>query len=655
VAVSIAGLPTASVRAAVAPEKPGAERIPILLDLDIGTDIDDTFALAWAVLCPELDLRGVTTVSGNTRERAQMVCRLLTAAGRRDVPVAMGRPDEPKQDLRGHQVQYVRHPIVVFDRMSKPVAQPAVEFLYEKLKAEPGRLTLVAVGPESNLARLLTEHPDCKPWIRRIVVMGGSVRVGYANKPPIQAEFNIRADAQAAKTVFESGVPLTVAPLDATTMLKLDPAMLSRLFSSETPLVQQVRTLWQLWDQPSAPVMYDPVAVTLCFTERFCTMEDLRLEVDEKGFTRTVEGKPNARVAVGIEADEYLKFFVERFAANPRELKIRPPVNLSSLVERTGLPNRVHVFEDYETDIERRWWLSGKPETKDVPPGSVRACRSVLTNDFDDRQGDQSTMFSAVVFNPVPGPPMGKQPRLSFRYRLRGTDTLRVQIYSLTNGYHRHLMLTGLPQDRWESGTVDMTAARKPDGTGGPLSEGERIDDIQFYVDPRAEVLIDDVVLYDAAGPDERSPFPARFVFDGWFDTGAFGKEWPGTYAIVPEKGRFGKAAAAVPDPETGRPHLRISFRGRRPLGATTRIVLHAKTTGTDAFRLQLVDGGTALGPPVEVKGLVPGEWTAKRLDVPLAPAASNAPRFADALRIDLPQGAEILLDDVLVFEPGKP
>src|SRR5262249_48657644 len=187
----------------------------------------------------------------------------------------------------------------------------------------------------------------------------------------------------------------------------------------------------------------------------------------------------------------------------------KPPGNPSKLIARAGMPNRVHCFEDYETDIERRWWMSGKAETADVPPGGGRrACRGVLTQDFDDRQGDMKTMYTAVIFNPVPGPPMGKAPRLSFRYKRHGTDTLRVQIYSRTKGYRRSLWLTGLPQGRWESAAVDMTAVRRPDGSGGPLSEDERIDDVQFYVDPRAELLIDDMVLYDAAAPDEKRPFP---------------------------------------------------------------------------------------------------------------------------------------------------
>ena len=92
-----------------------------------------------------------------------------------------------------------------------------------------------------------------------------------------------------------------------------------------------------------------------------------------------------------------------------------------------------------------------------------------------------------------------------------------------------------------------MTQMRRPDGTGGPLAEDERIDDIQFYVDPRAELLIDDIVLYDAAADGEKRPFPKRILFTGWFDTGKQGKEWPGDFEIVNhEKPRTWKCARAV-------------------------------------------------------------------------------------------------------------
>jgi hypothetical protein len=80
------------------------------------------------------------------------------------------------------------------------------------------------------------------------------------------------------------------------------------------------------------------------------------------------------------------------------------------------MPNRVHVAKDYDNDIERFWWMSGKPELKNLPPNSRRACRGTITHDFDDLLGNPKAMHTAVIFNPVPGLPMGKNPRLSFRY-----------------------------------------------------------------------------------------------------------------------------------------------------------------------------------------------------------------------------------------------
>src|SRR5438105_10668207 len=99
--------------------------------------------------------------------------------------------------------------------------------------------------------------------------------------------------------------------------------------------------------------------------------------------------------------------------------------------------------------------------------------------------------------------------------------------------------MTGMKQGQSQDGNVNMQDARKPDGAGGPLSEDERIDDIQFYCDPRAELLIDDIVLYDAAHEKETRPFPKRVLFTGLFDTGKQGKEWPGTFEIDQKKGYF--------------------------------------------------------------------------------------------------------------------
>jgi len=629
------------------------DKVPILLDTDIGSDIDDAFALALALASPEVDLQGVTTVTSDAEDRAWMVCRFLTAVGRREVPVAWGREPQALSPIEG-QVQYRRHPAVIFNRTSKPVKEPAVEFLYSRLKAKPGKLTLVAIGPLTNIARLLTEHPDCKPWIKRIVLMGGSLRVGYEGKPPAEAEWNVKTDIPAARTVFASGVPLVVAPLDATAALNLEEPLRKRLFAACTPLTFQVQALYQLWDKPT-PALFDPVAVALSFTEKFFTMEDLALTVDEKGFTRIGKGKPNAHVATAVKGEAFLKWYVERVASGKPVLP-KAVTNGSFVIPRSRFPNRVHCFEDFETDIEKRWWMSGKLETADASPGRGRASRGVLTQDFDDLQGDMKTMYTAVIVNPVPGPPMGKNPRLSFRYRLKGTDTLRVQIYSLTNKYHRYLSLTKLPQERWESATVDMTAARRPDGSGGPLSENERIDDVQFYVDPRAELLIDDIVLYDEAVSGEKRPFPKNFQFTGLFDTGKQGKEWPGTFEIVDKAGSFWKAARSVEDPKSGTPWIRLHLRGERPLGATTHLFFRYKLSGAETMRVRLSNRTAKDTHVVELKRLKKGEWAEATVDFTDSGRGDGKPRrgdHVDEIHFLLPRGAELLIDDVLLYEPG--
>src|SRR5262245_16994484 len=453
-------------------------RIPVIVDTDIGSDIDDAFALALVLASPELDLRAVTTVGGKAEDRAWIVCRWLSHAGVKSTPVAFGREPQPKSEI-DWQIQYRRRPAPIFNRTQKPAKESAVELMYQQLKAESGQITIICLGPLTNVARLFREHPDAKAMVKRLVVMGGAVRVGYAGKPPIEAEWNVKSDVAAAKEVFAAGVPLTVVPLDATATLELGKTERERIFSRHTPLTFQVQALYELWDKET-PILFDPAAVALAFNETFATMKELRLKVDDNGITVVEDGKPNARVATALKNDAFVKWFVARLRAHGKESLLQPPSNLSKLVEQGGFPVRVHVAEDYSTDIEKRWWMCGKMETKDVPPGGRRACRATLTQDFDDKMGDLKTSYRAVIFNPVPGPPMGPNTRLSFKYKLHGTDRLRVQLFSLTNGYHRYLSVEGLKADEWQSATVDMTKMRRPDGSGGPLSENERIDDIQF-------------------------------------------------------------------------------------------------------------------------------------------------------------------------------
>src|SRR5262249_26722431 len=192
------------------------------------------------------------------------------------------------------------------------------------------------------------------------------------------------------------------------------------------PLTFQVQNLYELWDK-TTPTLFDPVAVAATFDERFLTFSDLHLTVGDDGMTVPKDGKPNAHVATAIDGDGFLDWYVERVRSVGKEALPEPPKNPAKPVEPGAFPSKVHAVEDYETDIEKRWWMCGKLETKDVPVKNGRACRAVLTQDFDDKQDQLGTMYRAVIFNPVPGPPMGPNTRLRFKYKLTGTDTDRVQ------------------------------------------------------------------------------------------------------------------------------------------------------------------------------------------------------------------------------------
>src|SRR5262249_26019421 len=161
----------------------------------------------------------------------------------------------------------------------------------------------------------LREHPDAKPWIKRIVVMGGALEVGYNGKPPAEPEWNLKTDVAAAKAVFTSGVPLTVIPLDATAKLELGKASRDRLFAARTPVTFQLQNLYELWDKET-PVLFDPAAIAALAAERLLVCMDMRLEIDDRGMTIRKDGTANARVAIAIAQDTFVDWFVARLSSH---------------------------------------------------------------------------------------------------------------------------------------------------------------------------------------------------------------------------------------------------------------------------------------------------------------------------------------------------
>lgn len=285
---------------------PPQQKIPILLDTDIGGDIDDAFAVALILDSPELDLLGVTTVSGDTHARARLAAKMLWEAGRRNVPVAAGEPGKP---LKIDQTRWAAG-------FSSPqlLKQDAVDFLERQFQKRPGEITLVAIGPLTNVASLFRKDPAVARKIKRIVLMGGAIAHGYGNSPNTVPEYNIYADAPAAQVVFAAGVPILMAPLDVTAMLQLSTADMKRIFTQLTPTTNALTLLYHLWGNPT-PTLFDPMAVALVIDPTICETKPLAVDVDDRGLTTVVEGKPpNAVVGLQTDARRFMDFYLRRVA-----------------------------------------------------------------------------------------------------------------------------------------------------------------------------------------------------------------------------------------------------------------------------------------------------------------------------------------------------
>ena len=627
------------------------EPVPLILDTDLGGFIDDTFALGAVALGSEFELLGVTTVGGDAKRRALIACRFLEGLGRADVPVAWGRTPQPDIKLGG-QAQYASHPAVIFGRSKQPVKESAVELLRSTVVRRPGKVVILAIGPLTNVARLLKQHPECGSKIKHILCMGGQLyeKQDRTNMP--QAEWNFAQDIGAVKTVLTSGVSLAMVPLESARGQILTSTDVARLRDALTPSKLQHLALYELQNKPQ-PELYDLAAAWYASRSDWNSWGRHRhVSIDEEGITWT-SSQEKANVFIFRKPESTLLWALEKICKPGKFIAPRPPSNPSSLVPLGGFPRRIHVVEDYDTDIERRWWLAGRIDVLGARPGGRRCCRSVLTQDFDGKMGDTKAIYSAVIFNPVPGPPMGPNTRLSFRYRLEGEFKLRVQLYSLSKGYHRYLTLKDLPQYTWSRATVDLTQMRRHDGSGGPLNVDERIDDIQFYTDPRARLWIDDIVLYEAASPQEIRAFPKHVIFTGWFDTGKQGKEWPGEFEIVKHSPpRTWKAARSIAHPDAGESWIRVDLRGRRLLRPQTILRFDYRIDKDLPLRVLLIDRAGKKQHEKVLQDLESQRWTqaSAAFDFQKQPGL----HYADEIQFRLPTQAQLMIDDLLLYEPGQ-
>jgi purine nucleosidase len=286
----------------------------VIIDTDIGDDVDDAFALGLALQSPELKILGITTAWGNTPLRARLVGRLLAETGHQEIHVAVGIEKYPANGKPNFsQARYA-------ERGPQQTFPGAVEFLLEQIRKHPGEITLISIGPETNLSAAIERDAETFRKLKRVVLMGGSVYRGYdalvypttPSKP--QPEWNILCDISAAQKVFSSGVTLYVLPLDST-QIKLQELERARIFSNGSALTDALALLTQQWQSftgQTTPTMFDAVAVAYAIQPGLCPTVPLQIRVDADGNTRVEQGEPNAQVCLRSDTDRFFEFYMPR-------------------------------------------------------------------------------------------------------------------------------------------------------------------------------------------------------------------------------------------------------------------------------------------------------------------------------------------------------
>jgi inosine-uridine nucleoside N-ribohydrolase len=192
--------------------------------------------------------------------------------------------------------------------------------LLNAIGKNPGEITLVAIGPLTNIGAAIDRDAATFRKLKRVVLMGGSVRKGYAdvgyepNRGP-EPEYNIASDIAASQKLFASGVPIFMMPLDST-ILKLDEVKRDLLFKQGTPLTDELTLLYHESGRPT-PTLFDAMAMAYVIEPELCPVTKLRIEVDKAGFTREVKGEPNAAACLESDSEKFFRFAMPRWMRQP--------------------------------------------------------------------------------------------------------------------------------------------------------------------------------------------------------------------------------------------------------------------------------------------------------------------------------------------------
>ncbi len=309
----------------------------VILDTDIGTDVDDAFALALAAVSTEIALIGVTTCCGDTMLRAKIARKLLHLLKRDDIPVAAGTSlplmRYPRQTMHGHEGKAI---LVENEEVPGISDKHAIELIRELAFSSEDSVTIVMIGAMTNLAAALIVYPELIERIQELVIMGGSVRsVMMGNDQlPSYVETNFNNDPEAAEILLRSGIPLKLVPAEITFNAFLHHKSIERIRAKGTPLTQSLAEMSDIFHELISPglvtwgvsadyiqdmhvLLHDPLALSVVLNPAFLEFKSMKISLlrDKNGKLYTpfdFEGEHKIEVAVNADCAGFEAFLVER-------------------------------------------------------------------------------------------------------------------------------------------------------------------------------------------------------------------------------------------------------------------------------------------------------------------------------------------------------
>jgi inosine-uridine nucleoside N-ribohydrolase len=299
--------------------------IPVVLDTDIGTDVDDVWALAFLLRCPEVDIKLITTATGDIGYRAKLVAKILKAVGREDIPIGVGIPLDATP--RTHTEWLDDFSLADYQG---DVLRDGVGALCECVESSSDPVTVLAIGPLPNIAAALARSPELTANAR-FVGMHGSLYTGYLGADKPAREYNVRLHALACQAVFKAPWDKTITPLDTCGDVILSEESFARVAASADPLAQIVMANhigwakatrdWPLSKQINlrvqSSILFDCVAVYLAFAETWLHMQRLPIVVTEDGKTLVDDAGNDVNCAVSWENRQaFDELLVERLCGD---------------------------------------------------------------------------------------------------------------------------------------------------------------------------------------------------------------------------------------------------------------------------------------------------------------------------------------------------